>query len=293
MESTGIERKSREELPPITEKLIDVEGVIKSKNPGLTRFIPGFMISYLKRVIHEDFLNDFVWRNREEWGLDFIRRIMIEFKVDPQVIGFDNVPDAGRIIVMANHPLGGIDGVALMDIVGRKRKDILFPVNDILMNIPNMYELFIPINKHGSNADNVRIINATFESDVPILYFPAGLVSRKQNGKVEDLEWKKSSLTRAKRTKRDIIPCYIGGRNSNFFYNLANFRKSISLKANLEMLYLPDEMMKLKEKKFKVIFGKAIPYTTFDKRHSDQEWADILKTHVYRLAQDPNAEFGF
>ena len=154
----------------------------------------------------------------------------------------------GRYIIASNHPLGGLDGVALMQVMGRKRKDIVFPVNDILLYLPNLRELFIPINKHGSNNENVEIIQKTFESEKMILYFPAGLVSRKQKGGIMDLEWRKTFISKSKQYKRDIIPVHIDGRNSSFFYSLANLRKMLNIKANIEMLFLPDEMYKQKNK---------------------------------------------
>jgi putative hemolysin len=238
-------------------------------------------------------LNKFLYDNRNYFGLDFTDRIVEFFKIEPRIEHVERLPSKGRYIIAANHPLGGMDGIALMNTVGKVRKDIIFPVNDILLNIPTLYELFIPINKHGSNTENVKIINDTFASDALLLYFPAGLVSRKQSGIIKDLEWKKTFLTRAKRFKRNIIPVFIGGRNTNFFYNLANLRKRLKIKANIEMLYLVDEMVKLRNKNFEIIFGKEIPYTTFDKRFTDQEWAQLLKEHVYNLQENPDEEFEY
>jgi putative hemolysin len=204
----------------------------------------------------------------------------------------ENIPKEERIIIASNHPLGGLDGVALMHVAGKVRKDILFPVNDILMNLQNIKNLFIPINKHGTNAQNLRIINETFASDVTVLYFPAGLCSRKQkNGEIKDLEWKKTFISYAKKYKRNIIPTFIEGRNSEFFYNLANFRKRIGLKQNIEMLYLVNEFYKHKDKTLDIYFGKPISYKIFDKRFQDVEWAAKLKEYVYKLKENPSKEF--
>ncbi len=283
----------RPDLPEITENFFNVRKVFHEKNEKLAKIIPGFVYRYLERVIHQDELNEFLYKNRNYYGLDFIARIMEFFEVDPVVKREERIPETGRYTIAANHPLGGLDGIALMHEVGKVRKDIIFPVNDILMNIPTMQELFIPINKHGSNAENIRIFNETFASDMLLLYFPAGLVSRKQKGKIKDLDWMKTFLTKSKRYKRDIIPVYIGGRNTNFFYNLANLRKKLKIKANIEMLYLVDEMVKLRDKNFDIIFGKPIPYTTFDRRFDDRKWAMMLKEHVYDLKLNPDAEFRY
>jgi putative hemolysin len=286
-----LKRKSRDELPQITEKFFDVNTIFSGKNPRLARMIPDFVFNILKRIIHQDELNQFLYQNRDKWGLEFVQAILDNFQVTVKLINEHYLQKTRRALVVSNHPLGGIDGLALMAVIGRNRDDIVFPVNDLLMNVPNLYELFIPINKHGSNADNVRIINDTFASDLLMLYFPAGLVSRKQHGEIRDLEWKKTFLTKAKAYKRDIIPVHIGGQNSNFFYNLANLRKSLGIKANIEMLFLVNEMFKLKVKELPMTFGPPIPYTSFDRRKSDQQWASELREYVYMLGEQPEALF--
>jgi len=265
-------------------RLIDIEKVFAQKNPRLLKFIPGFIIRYLKRVIHQEELNDALERYRDVMGLDFIEVVLKEFDARIVVEGIENVPKQGRYIIAANHPLGGIDGMALMKVVGSVRKDILFPVNDLLMYLPNLKPLFIPLNKHGRNADNIRMFDETFATDVAILYFPAGLCSRKVNGKIVDLDWKKTFISKAKKFKRDIIPVYIRGRNSNFFYNLANWRVWLGVKSNIEMLYLVDEMFKQKDKEILIRFGKPVPYQFFDETKKDVEWASFMKELVYSLS---------
>ena len=262
---------------------IDIRKVMADKNPKLPKLLPNFIIRYLERVIHVDELNDFIEKNNDKFGLDFVKAALDEFDVNIHVNGLENIPEKGRFLFASNHPLGGLDGMALMLVVGQKRKDVLFPVNDILMNIPNMKELFIPINKHGSNAENVRIIEDTFAGDKTMLYFPAGLCSRKQNKIIVDLEWKKTFITKSKRHKRDIVPVYFEGKNSNFFYNLANLRTRLGIKANIEMLYLVDEMFKQRNKDIVITFGEPVPYTYFDKSKTDKEWADEMKRRVYAL----------
>jgi len=270
---------------------VDLEQVIAGKSPRLAKLMPGFVLRYLKRVVHQDRLNSALARMQGLEGLRFIDEVLREFGVRVVVIGKEIIPSKGRELIVANHPLGGLDGMALMQVVGSVRTDIVIPVNDLLMNIPNLKELFIPINKHGSNASNVKIFDDTFASDKLLLYFPAGLCSRKHKGKIKDLDWKKGIVTRARRYKRDIIPVHISGRNSNFFYNLANIRTGIGLKANIEMLYLVDEMVKQKDQEIRITFGKPIPFTTFDRSRKDNEWAALLREHTYRLESDKDAVF--
>lgn len=275
----------------IPEKLMDIEALFASKNPRLLKIIPGFVIAYLKRVTHQEAINGYIYKHRDKVGLPFVEAMLREFGV--KVEGGDRLAQIlqpnGRYIIASNHPLGGLDGMALMQEVGRIRPDIVFPVNDLLMNVPGLRPLFIPVNKHGRNTENAKIINDTFESDKLILYFPAGLVSRKFSAirhplsVIRDLEWKKTFITKAKKFKRDVIPVHISGQNSNWFYNLALWRKRLGIKANIEMLYLVDEMIRQKGQTIRITFGEPIPYTTFDKSKTDTQWAETVREKVYQL----------
>ena len=263
--------------------LLDLDQVLTNKNPTLGKLLPGFVMRYLKRIIHQDELNYYLTEFHDRYGVDFIDGVLSHINTKLDLVGLENIPKTGKCIVASNHPLGGLDGMALMLAVSNVRRDIVFPVNDLLMNIKNLEVMFIPINKHGSNTENIKIINDTFASDKLVCYFPAGLVSRKQKGKILDLEWKTTFITKAKRFKRDIIPTHISGKNTNFFYNLANFRKKIGLKANLEMLYLVDEFHKQRDKTLRITFGRRIPFTTFDKRYKKEEWAMLMREYIYLM----------
>ena len=288
---------SKEIPTEIPERLIDIEALFASKNPKLLQFIPKFVLSYLKRITHQEEVNGYIYRNRDKTGLPFVNAILKEFGVNVAIVdkralklpASAIVPVTGRYIVSSNHPLGGLDGMALMQELGKIREDIVFPVNDLLMNVPGLRPLFIPINKHGRNTENARLIDETFASDKMVLYFPAGLVSRKQtiHGKVviRDLEWKSTFIKKAKKYQRDIIPVYVEGRNSDWFYNLARWRKRLGIKANIEMLFLVDEMSKQFNKTITLIIGDPIPYSTFDKSKSDTKWAAWVQDKVYELGK--------
>jgi putative hemolysin len=272
-------------------QLIDVEKVFHDKSPRIAKKIPQFIYNYLKRVVHQKDLNEGIHRFDEQKGLEFVSSILDFMRVNITHQGIGNIPDEGRYIFASNHPLGGLDGLALMKIVGEVRQDIVFPVNDLLMNVPNLLPLFIPVNKHGSNSQNLMLMNNTFASEKAILYFPAGLCSRKQHNKILDLEWKKTFITKARVYKRDIIPVHINGRNSDWFYNLANWRKRLGIKANIEMLYLVDEMYKQNNKNINITFGKPISWTIFDNRFPDLVWAQKVKQHVYALESNISTIF--
>ena len=285
----------REERPDIPEKLINVEGLFESKNPKLLRIIPKWILNYLKRIIHQDRVNGYIYSHRDKTGLPFVEAMLQEFGViintefpgtnlELQLNGLKEMLMGRRLILAANHPLGGLDGLALMNQIGKARPDIVFPVNDLLMNVPGLTPQFIPINKHGKNMDNTKIIEETLAGNKIILYFPAGLVSRKfKGGLIKDLEWKSTFIKKARRYERDILPVYISGRNSDWFYNLAKWRKKLGIKTNLEMLYLVDEMMKQKDHTITIIIGKLISWQSFDKSRNDLQWAEFVKQKVYGL----------
>jgi 1-acyl-sn-glycerol-3-phosphate acyltransferase len=263
---------------------IDVKNVLYSKNPAFAKAIPGFVINYLKKIVHQDELNEFL----KKWGhlrdSELIAAGLEHFEIKFKVSGSENIPKSGRFIFVSNHPLGGLDGLVFIFELSRHFRDLKFPVNDILTNIKNLSGIFLPVNKHGVQAkDAAKMIEEAYSSDCQILYFPAGLCSRKKNGVVRDLKWHKSFITKSIQHKRDIVPAFFSGRNSNFFYNLANIRKFLGLKANIEMLYLADEMFKQKDKEINLVFGVPIPWETFDKTRSALEWADWMKLKSYDL----------
>jgi 1-acyl-sn-glycerol-3-phosphate acyltransferase len=263
---------------------IDVREVLHSKSPSLARTIPGFIINYLKKIVHQDELNEFLGKYGHLKDARLIEAGLTHFGIKFNVTGSENIPESGRFIFVSNHPLGGLDGLVFIYELSKRFPDIKFPVNDILTNIKNLSGIFLPVNKHGGQAkDAARLIEEAYASDCQILYFPAGLCSRKKKGIIRDLQWHKSFISKAIQHKRDIVPAYFSGRNSDFFYNLANLRKRIGIKANFEMLYLADEMFRQKDKEISLVFGKPIAWETFDKTKTPLEWADWVKAKSYAL----------
>ena len=263
---------------------IDVENVLFSKNPALSRTVPGFVVNYLKKIVHQDELNVFLEKYGHLRDADLIAAGLSHFEIKYRVTGSENIPAEGRYIFVSNHPLGGLDGLVFIYELSKHFPNIKFPVNDILTNIKNLSGIFLPVNKHGSQGrEAARLIEEAYSSEGQILYFPAGLCSRKRGGVIKDLEWHKSFISKSIQHKRDVVPAFFSGRNSNFFYNLANFRKIIGIKANIEMLYLADEMFRQKDKEIHLVFGEPIPWETFDKTRSAPEWADWVKSKSYAL----------
>jgi putative hemolysin len=268
----------------MSKKFVDIEKVIGDKNPVLLRWIPRFFLSYIKRVIREDWLNDVVAKTKHLQGVDFATGILDQFQVDVELIDVERIPKTGGVILVANHPLGGIDGIALVHAIGRIRPDIRFLVNDVLMSIENFQPIFVPVNKFGKNSQQAAfLIDQAYSEGFVVLIFPAGLVSRKFKNEIRDLIWKKSFIAKAKKYKKDIIPCFISGKNSNFFYNLAYWRKKIGIKANIEMFFLVDEMYQQRGKNVKIHIGNSISYLELEVGKSELEWADHIKNIVYEI----------
>jgi 1-acyl-sn-glycerol-3-phosphate acyltransferase len=267
--------------PPLQ---LDVEKILTDKNPKIRRILPGFVIRYLKRIVHQDDINDILRNYADLRGAAFNDAALGYMGVTYRAHGVDNLPKGGRNIFVSNHPLGGLDGLVFMSELTKHFPAIKFPVNDILMYIENYSDIFLPVNKVGSfGREAARLMEEAYASDYQLLNFPAGICSRKIRGAITDLKWQKSFIVKAIQHKRDVVPCFFEGRNSAFFYNLANIRTRIGLKMNIEMLYLADEMFKQKGKDIVVYFGEPIPWQTFDKSKTPEEWTDFVRQKTYDL----------
>ncbi len=273
---------------------IDLKKVLNNKAPKIAKYIPDFLIAAFARFIHQDQMNEILREAAQFKHKDTDMASFTVFKVGAQTetINAKNVPQTGGAVVAANHPLGGIDGLMLISECGKVRKDLKFIVNDILMNVPNFENVFVGVNKHGSSTKAALIeVEKVYQSSQLMVVFPAGLCSRKIDGVVQDLEWHKSFISRSVKYNLPLVPTFIDAQNTPFFYNLARFRKKIGLKINLEMFLLPREMFKQNGKLVKIIFGKPIDPSTFDKRFTNAEWSELLRKYIYQLKTNPDLAF--
>lgn len=267
---------------------IDIDEIVRGKAGAKARFVPRFVLSWLKRIIHQDEVNEFILGEGDKQGMPWLDDCMDYLGTKLNVKGLENLPDDsdGRLFTfVSNHPLGGPDGVALGHLLGHRYDGrIKYLVNDLLMNLHGLAPFFVPINKTGKQSrDFPRLVEAAFGSPNHIIMFPAGLCSRRINGQIHDLPWQKTFITKSVETQRDIVPIRFNGRNSDFFYRIANVGKRLGLKFNIAMLYLVDELYKNRGKTFDVTIGKPIPYSTFDKSRKPQEWAAYVEDIVYKL----------
>ncbi|MEM9050768.1 MAG: 1-acyl-sn-glycerol-3-phosphate acyltransferase [Bacteroidota bacterium] len=268
------------------EKFVDVRGIIASKNPKLLKWLPGFVIRWVEKVIHQDEINTTLYEHRNSDEYVFCEAVLNTFNLRFDLTGMENIPpQPDKVIFAANHPLGGMDAISIVHLLKDVRPDIKFIVNDLLMAVYHLKDRFIGVNKVGKSAAlSLQKVEKQFAEGSATFIFPAGLVSRKSKGKIEDLEWKKTFVSKAKKYNIPVIPVHIGGRLTNRFYRLANIRKYLGIKVNFEMFFLVDELFRQKNMKIDIIIGKPIDPSTFDKSKKDGEWAQWVKEQVYALA---------
>ena len=279
METTNAEPQLKE---------IILRELVAEKNPRLASRIPGFVYSLMNRLLHIREVNEIIRKYGHLKGISFIEAVLDYFEVKVKHLGEEHLPASGKYIFASNHPLGGFDGLMLIKAVSDHLGKSLFLVRDELTKIPPLAELFIPINKFGDQRRSANQINEAYESESQILIFPSGLASRKIKGQITDLVWQKHFIQKSVEHHRNVIPVHINGRNSRFFYWLANIRKRIGIKINIEMFLLPDELFRNRGKTFVISFGKPIPWSRFDRTNSPVEWADSVKKEAYALGNKSN-----
>lgn len=273
------------------EKTLDIEKVLRSKLGAKARWVPRPLVAWLKHIAHEDFCNTFLWQARDLQGAEWLSACVAYLDSHLEVSGMENLPakDDGRLYTfVSNHPLGGIDGVALGSVIGQHYDgNFRYLVNDLLMNLPGLATVCIPINKTGSQSrDFPRMVEAGFKSNHHMLMFPAGLCSRRKKGVIRDLPWKKTFITKSVEFQRDVVPIHFEGKNSNFFYRLSNFSDRHIKGMNVAMLFLVDEMVKNLHGTFHITIGKPIPWQTFDHSRTPAQWARYVEDLVYDLPQE-------
>ena len=260
---------------------IDIEAVLNEKIPN--KKIPKFAISLLKRIIHQDWMNAMLKDYNGKAGLEFANATMKYLNTKIESYGFDRIDPSKKYIFVCNHPLGGPDGVSLATVLGRKFSNVEFLVNELLGYLVPLRPLIVPIKVGGGMQKKAQaeMIEKTLESDSQLIIFPAGACSRFQIGKgIQDLEWKKTFVVQAVKHQRDVVPIYYEGHNSFFFYALSFIRKHLGIKANIELLFLVDEMYKSQGSTFKAYFGKPISYKNFIGKNPKEE-AEKMKIFIY------------
>lgn len=264
---------------------VDISATLNSRASKYAKFIPGFMVKWLEHTICQDELNGILERTSGKRGAEFCHAVLDDLDIKYDVIGADNMPPNRRVVIVSNHPLGALDGIALIDWVSKiYGPGVKFIVNDLLMAVKPLDNVFLPINKHGKQSrKSSSNIEEVFAGNDPIIIFPAGLVSRKRDEGIRDLKWQKMFINKAVQYHRDIIPVYFDGKNSPFFYNFAKLRTRVGLKFNIEMIYLPREIFRSRHARFTIVAGKPIPYNRFKGGRNAAIEAKAMKRIVYDL----------
>ncbi|MGM9767335.1 MAG: 1-acyl-sn-glycerol-3-phosphate acyltransferase [Candidatus Cryptobacteroides sp.] len=262
-----------------TDIRIDIGSILQKRSVNL----PGFLVKWLEKFIHQDFLNEFMTRGYS--GVEFCDKCLEYLGVKVEVNGIENLPRDRRCTLVCNHPLGGIDAVALCAVTGKKYDGkILVLANDFLMNIKGLAPLFVPVNKVGSQTADIRDrVSALFNSDSQVIIFPSGKVSRKYGGEIKDPEWKTTFMRWSIETGRDIVPVHFYGSNSKRFYNIDRIARFFNVKFPVGMAFLPDELYRSQGKTFRLVIGEPIPVTVFDKSRNIPEWTRFVRDRVYEL----------
>lgn len=268
------------------KKYLNVAEAIKTSDSKILKSLPLFVVKLLEKIICQDQMNYVINKYIANIGVSFMPQVIKEFNLTLNARGIENLPDKSRCFFVANHPFGIIDGLILTFYVGQKYGDLKAIGNDAFQYVPNLRPLIAAVNVYGrSSKEYVIALEEVYCSDVAITHFPAGEVSRVYNGKVQDGPWQKSFITKAVSSKRDIVPFYFEGSNSRFFYFIFRLRRGMGMKINLELMLLPREMFKKKNKTIRLIIGKTIPWQRFDNSLTHYEWAQKVREHVYEMAQ--------
>jgi putative hemolysin len=275
-------------------KYIDVTSSIKESDSDFLKKFPAFLVRWLEKIIKQDELNIILDKYKDCEGGDFHRSIVKEFNLTIEIEGIENLPENGKCFFLANHPFGIIDGMALTKTVIEKYGTFKAIGNESFNFIPNLRPYIALVNPYGlSSKAYVAELEKVYQSDVAITHFPAGEVSRRYNGKIQDRAWQKSFITRAVSCHRDIVPFYFHGKNSNLFYGINLVRRALGIKTNVELILLPREMFLKRNKTIRFKIGKPIPWQKFDSSMTHVQWAQRVKEHVYNMASDNGSKLNF
>lgn len=263
-------------------KYINIENIIKNSNSKLLKHLPNFILKIIGKIIKQDEINEILSEFKEFEGIPFLEKVIEKLNLNIEFEGIENLPDNKKVIFVANHPFGILDGLIITSIVGKKYGVLKAIGNDAFMHIPQLKPLIVNVSVFGkSTREYYKELNKVYASNIPITHFPAGFVSRISKGKICDKKWEKSFIKKAISNQRNVIPIRFYGKNSNLFYTMFLLRKTLHIKTNIELILLPRELFRKQNKTIKVKIMMPISYKYFDKSKSHLEWAEKIKNQVY------------
>jgi putative hemolysin len=264
--------------------MINVEKLVTTKYPKLknSKIIKSTISKFSDTIIHQTEINKFVQNNKHLGGFEFTESVLEYFDFNFLVSNKDieNIPSSGRVVIIANHPLGALDAFALIKLISRVRKDIKIVANDFLKEFEAMDSLLIHINnfKNRQKKEAIQEIYDSLDKEMAVVIFPSGEVSRASSTGIKDKKWQKGFLKFASRSNSPILPIFIGGKNSKTFYSVSTVNKKLST------LLLPNEMFKQKSKTINITVGEIIPHENIIPKGLKQERVvDLHKKQIYNL----------
>lgn len=269
--------------------MINIESTLRQRYPGLTRGSGRWLLRplsfALRRLFREQRINHILTEHGQLEGFEFIDRVLEYFDFSYQVrhLHVENIPVSGRLVIVANHPLGALDALALLHLVGRVRRDVKIIANDLLMSLSPMRSLLLPVDVLGgqNGRDRVIAINEWLESEGVVIVFPSGEVSRARPNGVRDTRWRGSFLQMARRSNAPVLPIHLGGANSPLFYGVSMLSKPLA------GLLLVGEMFGQRGRTISIRVGQPLALQQIDRPGlSRRARVDLVKRHLYRIAQD-------
>ncbi len=273
--------------------MLNIEQAVQQKFPRFQHTSPWIKkptLGFLRKITHEHEVNRFLDLHQDLRGFDFIDQVLDYFNFSYSVSHRDriNIPATGRVVIVANHPLGALDGLSLLKLVGEVRRDVKIVANDMLMNFAALESLFLPVDnlsKSTRKSSVARIVDS-LNNDEAVIVFPAGEVSRIRPSGVRDGKWNSGFLTFAKKTNAPILPIFIGARNSSLFYSTSMVYKPLS------GMMLAHEMFNKNSKNITMRVGETIPYQQIEQLPLVKaEKAKLLRRHLYRIAKGKKSLF--
>lgn len=279
---------------------IDIKELLQEKAPKLAKWIPPFVVNYLSRLLHLDEINEFLVDNYTLEPHEFVKACNSHLGFTTEVEGGEGIEEllAQRPVIVGNHPLGGPESLALLEVLNGHGYETKMVSNYILSFLKPLAPLLIPV-LTGRDIKTIKNFRDHFAGDTPIIMFPAGICSRYlSDGTFFDYSWHFTFIKMARRYNRPILPIYIDGVNSKRFYRLSRVRNFLRIKPSLEAITLPDEMFKQRGKTIKVSIGNLITPENFESSDNNVLWADKIRNHVFLMRQnylqnfDPNLDVG-
>lgn len=273
--------------------MIDIQKEIEKKFPKIKEkenVLKKSLLKIAKKIVHEDSINQFLSQNSHLKGFDFVDAVLDYFDFDYTVSSNDlqNIPSTGKVIIIANHPLGGLDALCLLKLVGQIRKDVKILANDFLVGFEALHSLMIPLDnfKDRQSKESIKKIYEALKNEEAIIIFPAGEVSRATPKGVKDPAWNKGFLNFAKNSNSAILPIFLDAKNSKTFYTISLINKTFST------LLLSNEMFNKKSKNINIKIGQIIPSENITPKGLNKDFlVNLYKKHLYALKKGKKSFF--